>query len=108
MARDTINIFDPSWEEERDEPAGFRARRLYLARTLGAEELGVSLWEIEPGESNMQYHAHHANEELLVVLTGSLTLRTADGERELGPGDSELADSEGVDQRFISTEPSPS
>jgi uncharacterized cupin superfamily protein len=50
----------------------------------------VSLWEIEPGESNMPYHAHHANEELLIVLAGAPTLRTADGERELQPGDAVL------------------
>jgi uncharacterized cupin superfamily protein len=85
-----MNIFDPSWEEERDGPPGFRARRLYLARTLGSDQLGVSLWEIEPGESNMPYHAQHANEELLIVLTGAPTLRTAGGERELQPGDSVL------------------
>jgi hypothetical protein len=51
---DPVNIFAPSWEEERDGPPGFRARRLYLARTLGSDQLGVSLWEIEPGESNMR------------------------------------------------------
>ncbi|MDQ3672534.1 MAG: cupin domain-containing protein [Actinomycetota bacterium] len=90
MPTDPINIFKPSWEEERDAPPGFRARRLYLARTLGSDQLGVSFWEIDPGESNMPYHAHHANEELLIVLVGNPTLRMADGERELQPGDSVL------------------
>ena len=90
MPTDPVNIFEPSWEEERDAPPGFRARRLYLARTLGSDQLGVSLWEVEPGESNMPYHAHHANEELLIVLAGAPTLRTADRERELQPGDSVL------------------
>ena len=90
MPIDSLNIFDPSWEEDRDSPPGFRARRLYIARTLGSDQLGVSLWEIEPGESNMPYHAHHANEELVIVLAGAPTLRTADRERELRPGDSVL------------------
>ena len=90
MAAEPINLFDPSWEEERDEPEGFRARRLYFARTLGAEQIGASLWEIEPGQSNMPYHAHHANEELLVVLAGAPTLRTAEGERDLRAGDAVL------------------
>jgi uncharacterized cupin superfamily protein len=70
MPKDSVNFFEPSWEEERDGPPGFRARRVYLARTLGSDQLGVSPWEIEPGESNMPYHAHHANEELLIVLGG--------------------------------------
>jgi uncharacterized cupin superfamily protein len=87
---DPVNIFEPAWEEERDGPPGFRARRLYLARTLESDQLGVSLWEIEPGESNMPYHAHHANEEILIVLAGAPTLRTVDGERELQAGDSVL------------------
>ena len=90
MPNDVINIFEPAWEDERDSPPGFRSRRLYLARTLGSDQLGVSVWEIDPGESNMPYHAHHANEELLVVLTGTPTLRAADAERELQPGDSVL------------------
>ena len=89
-APEQLNIFDPHWEEVRNEPRGFRAKRTYLARTLGAEQLGVSLWEIEPGESNMPFHAHHANEELLIVLAGTPTLRTADDERELARGDSLL------------------
>ena len=84
---DQLNIFDPQWEEVRDEPRGFRAKRTYLARTLGAEQLGVSLWEIEARESNMPYHAHHANEELLIVISGTPTLRTLDTERKLAPGD---------------------
>jgi len=87
---DLINIFEPPWEDERDSPPGFRSRRLYLARTLGSDQLGVSLWEIDRGESNMPFHAHHANEELLIVLAGTPTLRTADGERVLQPGDSAL------------------
>lgn len=32
-------------------------------------------------------HVHHANEELIVVLTGRPTLRTLEGERTLEPGD---------------------
>jgi uncharacterized cupin superfamily protein len=87
---DVINIFEPSCEDERDSPPGFRSRRLYLAWTLGSDQLGVSLWEIDSAESNMPYHAHHANEELLIVLAGTPTLRGADSERELQPGDSAL------------------
>jgi uncharacterized cupin superfamily protein len=49
--------------------------------------LGASVYEIPPGESTWPYHLHWANEELLLVLEGSPTLRTSDGERQLAPGD---------------------
>jgi uncharacterized cupin superfamily protein len=39
------------------------------------------------GASTFPFHAHHANEELIVLLEGTLTLRTLDGERELRQGD---------------------
>jgi uncharacterized cupin superfamily protein len=90
VPEEPLNIFDPAWEEIREEPPGFRAKRLYLARTLGAEQLGVSLWEIEPGQSNMPFHAHHANEELMIVLSGTPTLRTREGERVLHAGETVL------------------
>lgn len=34
----------------------------------------------------MPYHAHYANEELLIVLDGTLELRTPAGTREVGKG----------------------
>jgi uncharacterized cupin superfamily protein len=45
------------------------------------------VFEIEPGKSNLPYHAHHGIEELLVVLSGRPTLRTPAGEQELVAGD---------------------
>lgn len=41
------------------------------------------LWELAPGESS-PYHWHAAEEEVLVVVAGSVVLRTPGGERELG------------------------
>jgi uncharacterized cupin superfamily protein len=34
----------------------------------------------------VKYHLQHANEELLIVLTGAPTVRTPDGERQLQSG----------------------
>jgi uncharacterized cupin superfamily protein len=45
------------------------------------------VFELQPGASTFPLHAHHANEELLVVLAGRPTLRTIDGERELEQGE---------------------
>jgi uncharacterized cupin superfamily protein len=35
----------------------------------------------------MPLHIHHAMEELVIVIAGTPTLRTLDGEHELAPGD---------------------
>jgi len=58
-----------------------------VGRQAGARELGASVFELPSGASTFPLHAHHANEELLVVLAGRPTLRTIDGERELEEGD---------------------
>ena len=34
------------------------------------DELGCSLFEVDPGGQAVPYHAHYANEELLIVLDG--------------------------------------
>lgn len=69
------------------EHEGFRVRGAGIGRRIGAELLGGSLYEIDPGKKLWPYHLHHANEEWVVVLRGRPTLRTADGERELSEGD---------------------
>ena len=57
-----------------------------VAERAGAEELGASLYELEPGDE-MVYHYHVQREELMIVLTGRLSLRTADGWEELAEGE---------------------
>ncbi len=55
--------------------------------SIGAELIGGSMYELEPGDRLWPYHTHHANEEWLIVLRGAPTLRTPEGERELAEGD---------------------
>jgi uncharacterized cupin superfamily protein len=80
------NVRDPRWDAEQDQ-GKFRWRRSRVGRQAGARELGASVFELPPGASTFPLHAHHANEELLVVLAGGPTLRTVDGERVLAEGD---------------------
>jgi uncharacterized cupin superfamily protein len=76
------NVWSDSWESDDDwSGGGAQARR--LAR---GEELGASLYRLEPGD-HVPYHFHHASEELLVVLRGRPTLREPAGGRELAEGD---------------------
>ena len=49
--------------------------------------MGASVFELPPGSSTFPLHAHHANEEFLVVLAGQPTLRTIDGGRTLDEGE---------------------
>jgi len=80
------NVFEPEWDAERDaEP--FRWKRALVGRQSGARDLGASLFEVAPGAATFPLHAHFANEELLVVLSGRPTLRTREAERELAPGE---------------------
>jgi len=76
------NIWTDEWESDDDwSGGGAQARRLPRG-----EQLGASLYQLEPGDF-VVYHFHHASEELLVVLRGRPTLRTSEGERELAEGD---------------------
>jgi uncharacterized cupin superfamily protein len=80
------NLNDPEFDEHREHP-GFQCRRARLGRQAGAERLGLSLWEIPPGQAAYPYHYHLGEEELIVILSGQPSLRTADGWRELPEGE---------------------
>jgi uncharacterized cupin superfamily protein len=80
------SINDPVFDEPREHP-GFRCRRARLSRQAGSERLGMSLWEVPPGEAAYPYHYHLAEEELVIVLTGRPSLRTPDGWRDLEEGE---------------------
>jgi len=69
----------PAWEFEQDEPLFKMAR---VGAQAGSEEIGACLYELGPGASTGPFHIHRANAELMVVLTGSPTVRRTSGERE--------------------------
>ncbi len=81
-----VNIERPDFDEPRDQE-GFRARRARIGRQAGAVKLGASLWELPPGEAAYPYHFHYGEEEMVVILSGTPTLRSPDGERELAQGE---------------------
>jgi len=81
-----INLLTAERGEANDRD-GFRFFDAGVAAPLGAELLGCSLYDLPPGEQLWPYHFHRGNEEWAVVVAGAPTVRTPDGERELGPGD---------------------
>jgi uncharacterized cupin superfamily protein len=80
------NFNRPQFDEPREHD-GFRALRARVGQQLRTERLGVSVWEIPPGQAAYPYHYHLVEEELVVVLEGSPELRTPDGWKDLQPGD---------------------
>ena len=80
-----MNVWDDDLEVFVDRaPFGSRRKRFVDPATA---RLGASVWEIAPHSTQLAYHFHHLQEELVVVLRGRPVLRTPDGERELAEGD---------------------
>ncbi|HZC30665.1 MAG TPA: cupin domain-containing protein [Gaiellaceae bacterium] len=70
------------WDEVPDW-GGIGALRLERAAT----GLGASVWELQPGSTQLVYHFHHGSDELLIVLRGTPTVRMHDGDHVLREGD---------------------
>ncbi len=82
-----VNVHDVAVAVDPDAPAGYRSRGARLGPDLGASRLGGSVYELDPGDSICPYHWEGVEEEWLLVLSGTPTLRDPDGEHELQRGD---------------------
>ena len=82
-----VNLFTVELTEDDDDPAGYHVLYKRVGPLLGAEQLGLSVYELPPGQSVCPYHYEVGFEEWLIVLTGRLVLRTPEGEQELRPWD---------------------
>jgi uncharacterized cupin superfamily protein len=78
-----VNLFDvePAWDE--GDPEGYNAGYVRVGPLIGAKDLGLSVYELPPGESICPYHFEYGFDEWLIVLVGTPTLRSPDGEQEL-------------------------
>ena len=56
-----------------------------VARTVSGEELTLAVVELDSGAVAREHS--HPNEQLGMVLSGSMTFRVGDETRELGPGE---------------------
>jgi len=83
---ESFNLFDGELDEKRDR-SGWSWRRAKVGDKIGAERLGASLYELQPGEKTFPYHYEYGVEEWLLCVAGRPTLRVPDGEHELRPGD---------------------
>jgi uncharacterized cupin superfamily protein len=80
------NIYEPEFDVEQDRTP-YVWQRARVGREAGCERLGASLFAVPPGGTTFPLHAHLHNEELLVVVAGTPTLRTLADERTLTPGE---------------------
>jgi uncharacterized cupin superfamily protein len=79
------NAFADEWQDIYPSVEGWRSNVCQLVAP--GNTLGMSVYELLPGQTQCPYHFHHGNEEAILVLRGRPTLRTPDGEDELEPGD---------------------
>ncbi len=80
------NVFSAEFEFDDNDPQGYRAGVARVGKLAGGEALVVKLFEIPAGQSLCPYHYEY-EEEWLLVLAGSVTVRVPGGEHELHLGD---------------------
>jgi uncharacterized cupin superfamily protein len=78
----SVDFKQPRWEADR-----YPGRHVApVGAQAGARELAANVYELDPGAVGSPLHVHHANEELMLVLDGTPSLRGPDGTQLLSPG----------------------
>jgi uncharacterized cupin superfamily protein len=75
-----LEVFD-------DVPEGYGAPASGIAAAIGGKHLAGTLAELAPGQKLAPYHWEAAQEEWVIVLSGTPSVRTPEGTHELRPGD---------------------
>jgi len=77
-----VDFTQPSWDTDK-----YPGRHVApVGAQAGARELAANVYELDPGAVGSPFHLHHANEELLLVLSGTPSLRGPDGTELLSAG----------------------
>ena len=80
-----VDLCDPKIEYGPDDPEGFGSGRMRVGVQLGAKQTGASLYELPPGQSLCPYHYEYGEEEWLLVVEGTASVRTPEGTEEVQP-----------------------
>ena len=80
-----MSISDPTFAYDPDDAEGFRSGHVPLRPELGARQTGATVYELPPGEAVCPYHYEYGEEEWVLVLTGSPSVRTPEGTEHLEP-----------------------
>jgi uncharacterized cupin superfamily protein len=82
-----VNLRDATIPPAEETPPGFAFSEVSASERTGDVLIGATLYEFQPGNQLWPYHFHVGNEEWGIVISGTPTLRTPEGERELRAGD---------------------
>ena len=82
----SINVFTVACPLDDNDPPGYRSGMAKIAAAVGGRDIAVRVYEVHAGESVCPYHYEY-EEEWLVVLDGTVALRTPAGEQELSRGE---------------------
>jgi uncharacterized cupin superfamily protein len=82
-----VNLYEVETAQDDDDPKGYEVPYARVGQAIGASDLGLSVYDLPPGNSICPYHYEVGEEEWLFVLDGAPTLRDPDGEHVLEPGD---------------------
>ena len=72
-----MNVFADEWDDPFPPTPGWEQHVKRLVPR--GHDLGMSLYELPSGQTQVAYHFHHGNEEALLVLRGRPTVRTPNG-----------------------------
>ncbi|WP_435334516.1 cupin domain-containing protein [Haloarchaeobius sp. TZWWS8] len=95
--------------DDVDSRMGPAAVKRPLTDALGATDLALNYYELDPGDSlGFGYHRHGAQEEVFYVQSGAVTFETDSGDERVeggevvrfAPGESQLGTNEG-DERAV-------
>jgi uncharacterized cupin superfamily protein len=82
-----FNLHRAYTETDGDEPAGYRSGANRFGKGIGASDIGGTIYDLDQGQSICPYHFEYGDEEWLIVLAGTPTVRTPDETITLQPGD---------------------
>ena len=80
------NVFGPPFAYDETDPAGYRSGMAHLDKEVGGEALAVKAYEVPPHQSVCPYHYEY-EEEWLLVLEGTVLVRTPAGVQDLTAGE---------------------
>jgi uncharacterized cupin superfamily protein len=81
------NLLALALDREPSDVPGHRFAGTSLTDVFGAVATGMSVYEVDPGNTGWPYHFEATKEEWLIVLEGEVTVRTPEGETVLRTGD---------------------
>ena len=82
-----LNLFDVEVTKDADDPDGYHTSYARIGPLVGGRLLGLSVYELPPGQAGWAYHYELHREEWLIVVAGELVVRTPSGDRQLRAGD---------------------